>query len=282
MPGTDRPAHTPPHWPPRWWAHAALAWPLAKKDVLARYRGSAFGLAWALITPLAMVLIYAAVFRGVFNARWPGAVADVNSGLAADGVSYAVRLFAGLMVFTGVAEVATRATRLMADNANLVKRVLFPLDLLCLALVLQAALHALLQTAMLAALLLLIGQWPRLGWLALPLVWLAVLAWQLTLAWWLSALGTYLRDLQHLVPALIGGLLFLSPVFYPLDAAPPVLRAALLFNPLTGLIEAMRWAWFGGTLRWDAVACSLLALAVLMPAGRWLFQRLRPGFADLV
>lgn len=272
-----------------WWAHAALAWPLAKKDVLARYRGSAIGLAWALLTPLAMVAIYALVFRGVFQARWaqPTVAAGVVgvagvAEVAIDGVGYAVRLFAGLMVFTGVAEVASRATRLMSDNANLVKRVLFPLELLCLALVLQTALHAGLQTAVLAAVLMLTGEWPRWQWLALPLVWAWVFALQLALAWWLAALGCYLRDLQHLVPAVLGGLLFLSPVFYPLDAAPQILRGVLLINPLTGPIEAMRWAWFGGALRWDALVISLIELAVLLPAGRWIFARLRPGFADLV
>ncbi len=272
-----------------------LAWPLAKKDVLARYRGTAFGLAWALLVPLAMVAIYALVFRGVFQARWAdggapmaAAVSAVTtatsapSGAVAEGIAYAVRLFAGLMVFTGVAEVATRATRLMADNANLVKRVLFPLDLLCLALVLQTALHAALQTALLGLLLLAIGQWPHAGWLALPLVWAWVLALQLALAWWLAATGCYLRDLQHVVPAVVGGLLFLSPVFYPLSAAPPVLRELLLFNPLTGPIEAMRWAWFGGALRWDALAISLAELLLLWPTGRWVFGRLRPGFANLV
>lgn len=267
------------------WRHLALAWPLAKKDVLARYRGSAMGLAWALLTPLAMVAIYALVFQGVFQARWGGAAA---AGGAADGVGYAVRLFAGLMVFTGVAEVATRATRLMIDNANLVKRVLFPLDLLCLALVLQTALHAALQSAVLALVLLAAallgdaGALPRASWAALPLVWAWVFALQLALAWWLAALGCYLRDLQHLVPAVVGALLFLSPVFYPLDAAPPLLGGVLLANPLTGPVEAMRWVWFGGALRWDALAVSLGMLALLLPSGRWVFGRLRPGFADLV
>ena len=104
MPVSRSPASSP------WWAHAALAWPLAKKDVLARYRGSAIGLAWALLTPLAMVAIYALVFRGVFQARWAQPAAAAGAGaaeVAIDGVGYAVRLFAGLMVFTGVSEVAS-------------------------------------------------------------------------------------------------------------------------------------------------------------------------------
>ena len=120
-------------------AHWSLAWPLARRDVLARYRGSVGGLAWALAAPLGMVLVYTLVFRGVFQARWGAGDAG--------GFGYVARLFAGLMVFQAVAEVATRATRLMQDNANLVKRVVFPLELLALALLLQVGVHSAIQAA---------------------------------------------------------------------------------------------------------------------------------------
>ena len=71
----------------------ALAWPLAKRDLLARYRGSLAGLGWALLVPLAMLVLYTLVFQGVFKARWPGA--------GQGGSDYALHMFAGLMVFTG-------------------------------------------------------------------------------------------------------------------------------------------------------------------------------------
>jgi len=193
----------------------SLAWPLAKKELLGRYRGSVGGLAWALVTPLSMVTVYALVFQIVFKARWAGA--DVG------GLGYALRLFAGLIVFTGCAEVATRATRLIQDNASLVKRVVFPLDVLGVALVLQSAVHAILQTLVLAAMVA-VSDGPRWTWLWLPLAWAWVLALQLALAWLLAALGCYLRDLQHVVPTIVSGLLFLSPIFYPVDAAPRALK----------------------------------------------------------
>lgn len=254
--------------------HWALAWPLAKKELLGRYRGSVIGLAWALVTPLAIIAVYALVFQGVFKARW--ATADV------DGLGYATRLFAGLIVFTSTAEVATRATRLMQENASLVKRVVFPLELLGVVVVLQSAVHGLLQSAVLAALVLLSGEGPRWSWLLLPLAWLWVLGLQLALAWLLSALGCYLRDLQHLVPPIVSGLLFLSPVFYPVDAAPGVLQTLLAINPLTAPIELMRACWFGSAVDWSLVWPAFAALLVLLALAHWVFQRTRPGFADLV
>lgn len=258
------------------WTDLALAWPLAKRDILARYRGSLIGLAWALVAPLGMVLVYTLVFRGVFQARW-GA-----GGAGADGFGFVVRLFAGLMVFQAVAEVATRATRLIQDNANLVKRVVFPLELLALALLLQVGVHALLQAAVLAVLLLVFGEGVRWSWLLLPLAgaWLLLLQYMLTLA--LAALGPYLRDLQHVVPVAMTGLLFLSPVFYPAEAAPAVLKAVLTLNPVSTPIELARAAWFGDAVDLVATAWQGMTLLLAVLAARWLFRRLRPGFPDLV
>lgn len=257
-----------------WWGSLSLAWPLARRDIMARYRGSAAGLAWALAAPLGMVTIYALVFQGVFKARWAG------DGVG--GLGYAVRLFAGLIVFAAVSEAATRATRLMQDNANLVKRVVFPLELLAVALVMQVAVHLLLQTLVLAALLLLVGEGARWSWLVLPLsiAWVLMLLYVLVLV--LASLGCYLRDLQHLVPVLMSGLLFLSPVLYPGAAAPEPLRWLLALNPLSAPIELARVAWFGDAVHWAVMVPQAVALLLAVVLAKWLFARLRPGFADLV
>lgn len=241
---------------------------------MARYRGSAVGLAWALVAPLGMVTVYAVVFQGVFKARWAGE--------AVDGPGFAVRLFAGLIVFSAVSEAATRATRLMQDNANLVKRVVFPLELLAVALVMQVAVHLLLQTFVLSVLMLLVGEGARWSWLALPLAiaWVLMLLYVVVLV--LASVGCYLRDLQHLVPVLMSGLLFLSPVFYPGAAAPEPLRWLLAANPLSAPIELARAAWFGDAVNWAITMAQAVALLLAAALATRLFARLRPGFADLV
>ncbi len=259
---------------PAWLVHWHLAWPLAKRDVMARYRGSALGIFWALLTPLAMVAIYALVFRGVFQAKWGSA--------SSDGLDYTARLFAGLMAFTAMAEVASRAPRLMQDNANLVKRVVFPLELLCVGLLMQVAVHSLLQMLVLAALLLVFGSGMHVTWLLLPLAWAWLLLLQFAVALVLSALGPYLRDLQHVVPVSMTGLMFLTPVFYPVESAPEVLRALLVLNPLTAPIEFTRAAWFGEPIAWATLWPQAVLLVALLPLAQWLFKRLRPGFPDLV
>ena len=259
-------------------AHLSLAWPLAKRDVMARYRGSVAGVLWTLIGPLTMVAIYSAVFQGVFKARWVGSAGSAEGG----GIDFALRVFAGLIVFSAVAEVASRATRLMQDNANLVKRVVFPLELLCVALVLQVGLHAGLQLLVLGALQVLIGSGlhASAAWLLLVLPWLALLL--LALALGIASLGCYLRDLQHLIPLAMSGLLFLSPVFYSAAAAPEALRWLLALNPLSGPIQALRAACFGDPFGLADGLIPLLLAGLSLLAMRALFARLRPGFADLV
>lgn len=255
-------------------AHWSLAWPLAKRDIMARYRGSMGGVVWALIGPLAMLLIYSLVFSGVFQARW---------GTAGEGgIAYVTRLFAGLVVFTSVAEVATRATRLILDNANLVKRVVFPLELLSVALLMQVAVHSALQIGLLALMIALLGEGLRLTWLWLPLACLWLLALQYAVALVLAATGCYLRDVQHLVPVVMSGLMFLSPVFYPVQAAPVALKVLLTLNPISAPIELFRYAWFGDAMNLPVLALQGLVLLIALLGARWIFARLRPGFADLV
>lgn len=253
-----------------------LAWPLARRDIAARYRGSLAGIGWALLAPLAMVAIYSLVFQTVFKARWAG------SASGGGGIEYAARLFVGLTVFTAVSEVAARATSLMQSNANLVKRVVFPLELLCVALVMQVAVHTALQMLVIAVLLIATGMGPQWSWAWLPVAWAWSMALQLALGLGLAALGCYLRDLQQVVPLVMSGLMFLSPVFYPQAAAPEVLQSLLQFNPMTAPIELSRAAWFGDAIHWPPMLVSLLGLLVALPLAQALFRRLRPGFADLV
>jgi len=85
-----------------------------------------------------------------------------------------------------------------------------------------------------------------------------------------------------MVPLVMSGLMFLSPVFYPHAAAPKPLQALLQFNPVTAPIELARAAWFGDPVHWPPVLMSLAGLAIALPLAHMLFRRLRPGFADLV
>jgi len=124
--------------------HRTLLRQFTRREVLGRYRGSVLGLGWSFLTPLAMLAVYTFVFVGVFRARWPGAE-------EAGGLAFALRLFAGLMVFQFFSEVVARAPTLVTAQPNLVKKVAFPLEILPVVALGAALFHFALSGAILLA-----------------------------------------------------------------------------------------------------------------------------------
>jgi lipopolysaccharide transport system permease protein len=259
-------------WP---WSQRNLIWQFARREVLGRYRGSVLGVSWSVLTPMAMLAVYTLVFRHIFKAKWPG-VDDGN-------LSFALNLFAGLLVFNWAAEFLSRAPRLVTEQPNLVTKVVFPLQVLPWSALLSSFFHAMVSCAVWLAGCLLFGQGMHLSWLALPLVFLALMPTLLGLGWILSALGVYFRDLAEIVGLFMGMMLFLTPVFFPLSVLPDFLQTWVQFNPLATPIEALRQIGLMGV--WPKFS-SLLQLFVvglgLAMFGAWLFEKSRKGFADVL
>ena len=252
-----------------------LIWQFARREVLGRYRGSVLGVSWSVLTPMAMLAVYTLVFRHIFKAKWPG-VEDGN-------MSFALNLFAGLLVFNWAAEFLSLAPRLVAEQPNLVTKVVFPLQVLPWSALLSSFFHVMVSCLVWLAGCLLFGQGVHASWLALPLVFLALVPTLLGLGWALSALGVYFRDLSEIVGLFMGMLLFLTPVFFPLSVLPDFLQSWVAFNPLAVPIEALRsiglmgvWPNFLSLLQLFLVGC------VLALGGAWLFETSRKGFADVL
>lgn len=259
-------------WP---WPHRTLIRQFARRDILGRYRGSMLGMGWSLLTPLAMLAVYTLVFRHIFKARWPG-MEDGN-------LAFALNLFAGLIVFNWVAEYVNRAPRLITEQPNLVTKVVFPLQVLPWSTLLASLFQALLATAVWLAVSLVSGRPPTLAWLALPLVFAAMLPLLLGLGWLLSALGVYFRDLAELMGPVMGMLLFLTPVFFPVSVLPGFLQPWVALNPLATPIEALRAVvLLGQWPDWQALSLLVLAGLCLCLLGGWVFMRCRKGFADVI
>lgn len=258
------------------WPYRALIGQFARREIDARYRQSLLGSLWALITPLLMLGVYTLVFRFVFKLRW--GVGGIESN-----VTYALRLFAGLAVFNFFAECVTRAPRLILEQPQLVKKVIFPLEILPWI----NAFSALANLGVALALLLVFGSWDRGGValtvLALPLVWLALLPLCVGLGWLLAALGTYARDVGQVIGLLVSLLMFLSPVFFPLEALPAGLRPWMFLNPLSTIITQTRQVLLDGVWPdWSALLLNLAACCVLALAAAAFFRTARKGFADVV
>lgn len=256
-------------------ASAELCYQLVVRDIRARFRGSWLGLGWALLTPIAMLLVYTFVFRSVLKARWPG-----GDGSDAE---FALQLFAGLVVYSWFSDAIGRAPGLVLEQVNLVKKVVFPLPLLAWVSVLGSGFFALLNLLVLIAGSALIqGQISgQLLWLPLIMLPLGVVL--LGLIWLLSALGVYLRDLGQLVAIALPPLMFLSPVFYPVTALPVWVQDIMMFNPIALIIDSVRAVVLQGTPPpYTALAVYAAASVVVALVGAAVFQKTRKGFADVL
>ncbi len=259
------------------WAHRALIWRLAKRELAARYRGSMLGVVWAVLTPVMMLAVYTFVFRTVFKARW-----GVEGHGGGHG-EFALLLFAGLILFNVFAECVSRAPGLMLENVSYIKRVVFPLEILPTVVLVVAMCNALFGFAVLGLFYGPVFGAPPWTALLLPLALLPLALMTLGLSWFLASAGVFVRDIRQFIGVAVTMLMFLSPIFYPASAVPEQLRLILLLNPLTGVMEQARDLLFWGALpdpgAWLASFGYGFVLAWLGYA--W-FVKTRKGFADVV
>ena len=258
------------------WKNRELWWRLTEREVLGRYRGSAMGLGWSFITPLAMLAVYTFVFSQVFKARWGGLEQAGPFGCA-------VNLFAGLIVFNLFSECVSRAPSLIVANPNYVKKVIFPLEVLGSVAVGSAGFHALTSLVILLVFELIAFQRLPLTLLWLPVVWLPLLLGSLACTWILSASGVFLRDIGQLIGVGLNMLMFLSPIFFPVSALPARWQPLLGLNPLAQVIEQTRRVAVQGLnpdLSYLVIGVTLTLLACEISFRG--FQRSKGAFADVL
>ncbi|HSI55838.1 MAG: ABC transporter permease [Ramlibacter sp.] len=255
--------------------HRYLVAQLVRRDILARYQGSVLGVGWGVLSPLLILVAYTFVFRTVFKARWPGG-SDSTS-------EFVLQLFAGMLIFNMFSDMLGRAPRIVLDQPNLVKRVVFPLEVLSWVAIGAVMFHAILALVLLLGAVVGLGN-PLTPWVVtVPLILACTVPFLLGLGWLLSALGVFLRDITHVIGPAVSMLLFVSPVLYPTQALPPFLANLLWLNPLTAPIENVRRVVLHGLPPdWSTLAIyTAIGLVFAFLAYR-LFERLRPAFADEV
>jgi len=258
------------------WRNRQLIWQMSRREVVGRYRGSVFGLAWSFFNPVLMLMVYTFVFSVVFKARW-------GAGEGESKTQFAVVLFVGMIVNGLFAEVLNRAPGLIQGNVNYVKKVVFPLEILPVVSMGAALFHSLVSLLVLLTAFAIFNGY--LHWTAIfaPLVLLPLVVLTLGLAWILASLGVFLRDVGQTIGIVTMVMMFLAPVFYPVTAVPEEFRLWLMANPLTFIIEQSREVLIWGRLPdWVGLAIYFFISLTIAWAGFWWFQKTRKGFADVL
>lgn len=264
--------------PARWWTlfwkQRSLLAQLVRREVTGRYRGSLLGTAWSLLLPCLAVMVYTLVFGLILKQRWPG--------METSSWCYPLVLWAGLSLYQAFAEVIQRATSIIAAQPNLVKKVVFPLEVLPVVLVGTSLVPLGLSLAVvLVGITLALQQIPDIGMVFFTLFFFVV--WLQGVAWFLAGVGAFLRDLAPMVQAVTPLVLFVSPIFYPVAAVPGPYQPWYWINPLAVAVETMRAALLHTTLppTWAITGFCVVSL-LTWHGGALVFARLRLEMADVV
>jgi lipopolysaccharide transport system permease protein len=254
-----------------------LWWQFTVRSVESRYRGSYLGIIWAVLNPLLMLCIYFVVFGLIFGGHFRDPKVESLE-------DYAIAMFLGLTLYQLVADTICTAPLLITSNSNLVKKVVFPLEVLPMA---QAGG---LWFNLLIGLVLAFGGWIFIGngltlaGLAFfPVIVLPLLMMCMGLSWLLAGLGVFFRDLPQAMPFVAQIIMYASAVFYPVARISPGLWLYLKWNPFLQTVvlsrEAVLWHL---TPSYRALAYTYAAGFAAMLVGRWCFLKLRPAFADVI
>lgn len=254
-----------------WARYSPLFLNLVRREVRQKYKGSALGVAWTLVTPILMVASYGLVFKFMLR---------INID------SYYLFLFVGLTIWQFMFVGMQMAASSMLSNANLIKKVRFPRQIIPLATMSANAVTAGVMAAVALVLAVFISQDSPLPLVVLPLLLVLAAAFTAGLGMLAAGVNVYFRDVEHILGALGLPLIFITPIFYEFSAVPgfkdhpwaePLLHYA---NPFAPFVIAIRDVLFAG--QWPAlgdVGYCALAAAVMLAVGLWAFGRLEREMA---
>jgi len=253
----------------------ALLQHLTKRDISNRYKGSYGGIVWSFLNPILLLTVYTIVFSVIMKSRW---------GLPNEGrIDFAIVLFAGLICFNMYADTTNRATTVIRDNKNYVKKVVFPLSLLPLI-----SLNSTFFTGIVSFIILTLTVAFTKGLhspsvILLPLLWVPLYFMTLGMSYLISSIAVYIRDVAQVVSLFNMMFMFLSPIFFPLERMPEALQRVAALNPIAEVVTQTRNILiFDGSFSWTGYIQCLLISIVLLQMGISTFYLLKKGFADVI
>ena len=248
------------------WAHRELLYFLTWRDVKVRYKQTLLGATWALLQPLLLMLIFTFVF---------GRLVGVKS----EGVPYPLFAYAGLLPWMFFTNAVTNSGNSLIGNANLIKKVYFPRIIIPTAAVAAGLVELGIGFLLLIVLMFYYGVGLQLSLLLLPLLMVLVAVLALGVGMWMSALNVKYRDVRYALPFLMQVWLFASPVIYPV---PERWRWLLALNPMTGIVQGFRVAFFGRPVDWGTLGLSAVIALLILVYSTFTFSRMERSFADVI
>lgn len=258
------------------WSNRMLFWQFLLRNVELRHKGSHLGLLWSSLNPLLMLALYVTVFGYILPGKFGVLPTETK-------VDFALGIFLGLTMFQIVAETMAGSPTLIIGNANLVKKVIFPLEILPAASVGAAFFHTCISLVLALLGILFFGPGLALNALWVPVILVPLILLCLGISWFFSALGVFFRDIGQVMQFATQALMFASAVMYSAEKAPANVWAYLRFNPVLLAIELTRNAalWQRPLNLHQLAYLYAFGLATCY-LGYAAFRRMKPAFADVL
>jgi lipopolysaccharide transport system permease protein len=252
------------------WTHRELLGFFVWRDVKVRYKQTLLGIAWAVLQPLATMIVFSVVF---------GRLARLDS----DGVAYPAFSLAGLLPWLLFSSGLTLAASSLVGNVNLLTKVYFPRILLPLSNVISALLDFFVSLALLLAVLGWFDIWPTWRVLLVPAPIALALVTAAGAGLWLAALNAQYRDIRHALPFVMQIWMYATPIVYSLSIVPEWWRPLMAINPLVTVVESFRFIMLGTNgLSVGLVTVSCISALALLLSGTWYFRSMERLMADTI
>ena len=252
------------------WEYRELLYFLVWRDLKVRYKQTALGVAWVVLQPLFLMLVFTLFFGRLV-------------GVPSDGLPYSIFVYTGILPWQLFSRGLNEAGMSLVANERVITKIYFPRILVPASAVLSSLIDFSVAFIVLVGYMLAYGIQPGFSILALSLfVLLAVMA-ALGVGLWLAALNVVYRDVRYTLPFLTQIWMFATPIIYPVSVVPEAWRSLYSLNPMVGVVEGFRWSLLGTATPADPMlGVSALIVVGVFIGGIFYFQRVEQTLADVI
>lgn len=249
-----------------------LIWNFVLRDLKSRYVGSFMGIFWSVIHPIVLLVCYTFVFSFVFKIRPYSTTTD----------NFAIFLFCGILPWLYFQDTVLRSSTSIIEHSHLIKKTLFPSEILPISYVISNLIMHLIGLAILTTVLVVTGLF---SWTAvfLPIYLIPLMIMALGFGWLVACLQVFLRDTVQVLTVLLVFWFWFTPIFYAVEKVPEVLQPLIRLNPLTAVVEGYRSVLLEGEVPGLSGLGLLIVYAlVFVVIGGSAFRRTKREFVDVL
>jgi len=251
------------------WLYRELAYVLVWRDIKVRYKQTIFGAAWAIFQPFVSMVVFSIFF---------GSLVKVPS----DNIPYPIFVYAGLLPWTFFSNGLNRASTSLHGEAHMISKVYFPRIIVPISSLGAGLLDFAIAFLIMLAMMFYYNVYPGISMLMIIPIILMILLFTIGIGTLLATLSVAYRDIKYITPFLVQLWMYASPVIYPVSIVPEKWRWLLSLNPMSGLIDGCRSAFFGKPFDWVSLGISTSISLLMVLVGLLYFKAAERRFADII